>query len=82
MFKSKRELIDIHRTIDPDHLDQLMANILETAEWLKAMASMLECADTRLIVAACAAIDEGVDFDGTLPLHLADVRSTPRVMGL
>jgi hypothetical protein len=59
-----------------------MANIFETAEWLKAIASMMEQAQTRLISAACAAVDEGVIGDGTLPLHLAEVRSTPRVMGL
>jgi hypothetical protein len=36
----------------------------------------------RLIASACTAVDEGVIGDGTLPLHLADVRSTPRAMGL
>jgi hypothetical protein len=82
MFMSKRDLINVHRDVDPDHVDQLMANIFETAEWLKALASMLEGAQTRLIASACAAVDEGVIGDGTLPLHLADVRSTPRSMGL
>jgi hypothetical protein len=82
MFMSKRDLINLHRDVDPDHVDQLMANIFETAEWLKAVASMMEGAQVRLIASACTAMDEGVIGDGTLPLHLADVRSTPRAMGL
>src|SRR5450631_2708190 len=82
MFMSKRDLINLHRDVDPDHVDQLMANILETAEWLKVVASMMEGAQVRLFASACAAIDEGVVGDGTLPLHLAEVRSTPRAMGL
>jgi hypothetical protein len=82
MFMSKRDLINLHRDVDPDHVDQLMANIFETAEWLKAVALMMEGAQTRLIASACAAVDEGAIGDGTLPLHLADVRSTPRAMGL
>ncbi|MEA2795243.1 MAG: hypothetical protein QOI87_2623 [Bradyrhizobium sp.] len=82
MFMSKRDLINLHRDVDPDHVDQLMANIFETAEWLKAVAFMMEGAQARLIASACAAVDEGVIGDGTLPLHLADVRSTPRAMGL
>ena len=81
-FMCKRDLINLHRDVDPDHVDQLMANIFETAEWLKAVASMMEGAQTRLIASACAAVDEGVAGDGTLPLHLAEVRSTPRIMGL
>jgi hypothetical protein len=82
MFMSKRDLINLHRDVDPDHVDQLMANIFETAEWLKAVAFMMEGAQGRLIAAGCAAVDEGVVGDGTLPLHLAEVRSTPRAMGL
>jgi hypothetical protein len=82
MFMSKRDLINLHRDVDPDHVDQLMANIFETAEWLKAVAFMMEGAQARLIASACTAVDEGVIGDGTLPLHLADVRSTPRAMGL
>ena len=82
MFMSKRDLINLHRDVDPDHVDQLMANIFETAEWLKAVAVMMEGAQARLIASACTAVDEGVIGDGTLPLHLADVRSTPRAMGL
>lgn len=82
MFKSKRELIDIHRDIDPDHTDQLMASIFATAEYLKGVAAMMEAAQTRLLAAACAAVDEGVIGDGVLPLHLAGVRSRPRTVGL
>jgi hypothetical protein len=82
MFMSKRDLINLHRDVDPDHVDQLMANIFETAEWLKAVAFMMEGAQARLIASGCTAVDEGVIGDGTLPLHLADVRSTPRSMGL
>jgi hypothetical protein len=82
MFMSKRDLINLHRDVDPDHVDQLMANIFETAEWLKAVAFMMEGAQARLIASGCTAVDEGVIGDGTMPLHLADVRSTPRAMGL
>jgi hypothetical protein len=82
MFMSKRDLINLHRDVDPDHVDQLMANIFETAEWLKAVAFMMEGAQARLIASACTAVDEGMIGNGTLPLHLADVRSTPRAMGL
>jgi hypothetical protein len=82
MFMSKRDLINLHRDVDQDHVDQLMANILATAEWLKAVAFMREGAQARLIASACTAVDEGVIGDGTLPLHLANVRSTPRAMGL
>jgi hypothetical protein len=82
MFMSKRRLIEMHRDTDPDHVDQLMASIFETAEFLKSIAAMMESAQTRLIVAGCAAVDEGVIGDGTLPLHLADVRSAPRAVEL
>jgi hypothetical protein len=82
MFMSKRDLINLHRDVDPDHVDQLMANIFETAEWLKAVAYMMEGAQTRIIAAGCAAVDEGVTGDGLLPLHFAEVRSTPRIVGL
>jgi hypothetical protein len=82
MFMSKRDLIEMHRDTDPDHVDQLMATIFETAEWLKGVVAMMEGAQTRLIASACAAVDEGVIGDGTLPLHLADVRSAPRIVGL
>jgi hypothetical protein len=82
MFMSKSELIKLHRDVDPDHVDQLMANVFETAEWLKAVAAMMESAEARLIASACAAVDEGVIGDGTLPLHLAKVSSAPRSMGL
>ena len=82
MFMSKRDLINLHRDVDPDHVDQLMANIFETAEWLKAVASMMEGAQARVIASACTAVDEGVIGEGKLPLHLAEVRSTPRAMGL
>jgi hypothetical protein len=82
MFMSKRRLIELHRDTDPDHVDQLMATIFETAEWLKGIVAMMEGAQTRLIAAGCAAVDEGVDGSGTLPLHLADIRSRPRAVGL
>ena len=82
MFMSKRDLINLHRDVDYDHVDQLMANIFETAEWLKAVAFMMEGAQARLLASLCAAADEGVVGRGTLPLHLADVRSVPRSMGL
>jgi hypothetical protein len=82
MFMSKRDLINLHRDVDYDHVDQLMANIFETAEWLKAVAFMMEGAQARLLASLCAAADEGVVGRGTLPLHLAEVRSTPRAMGL
>jgi hypothetical protein len=82
MFMSKRELIDLHRNVAADQVDELMASILEMAEWLKAIAYMMEGAQMRLLVSACAAVDEGVAGNGTLPLHLANVRSTPRLMGL
>jgi hypothetical protein len=82
MFMSKRDLINLHRDVDYDHVDQLMANIYETAEWLKAVAYMMEGAQARLLATLCAAADEGVVGRGKLPLHLAEVRSTPRVMGL
>ena len=82
MFMSKRDLIELHRDVDLDHVDQLMANIFETAEWLKAVAFMMEGAQSRLLAAMCAAADEGDVGNGTLPLHLAEVRSTPRAMGL
>lgn len=66
MFRSKRDLINLHRDADPDSVDQLMANIVETAEWLKAVVSMMEGAQLRLLAAACAAVDEGVVGEGTL----------------
>src|SRR5258707_12933343 len=59
MFMSKRDLINLHRDVDPDQVDELMASIFETAEWLKVVASMMEGAQARLIASACAAIDEG-----------------------
>jgi hypothetical protein len=74
MFMSKRRLMEVHRDA-ADEIDQLMASILETAEWLKGIAAMMEAAQARLIVAGCAAVDEGMIADGALHLHL---RSAPR----
>jgi hypothetical protein len=54
MLKSKEELIEMFDKLELEDIDSMMASIVESAETLKAIASMLEMADTRMLVAACA----------------------------
>jgi hypothetical protein len=62
--RTKKELIDIHQSIDHDQIDQLMGNLFESAEQMKAMANMLDVAYMRLLSLSCANLAAGGEFKG------------------
>jgi hypothetical protein len=65
MLRSRDELIASHGELEHELVDKLMANLLETGEWLKAMAEMVESAYARLLASTSAAHLQGVKFKGT-----------------
>jgi hypothetical protein len=60
MLRTRAQLIAMHGNLDHAH----MAGLLETAEWLKATAYMVEMAYLRVLVSAAAAQEKGVKFKG------------------
>jgi hypothetical protein len=77
--RTKQELVNIHRTIDHEHIDQLMGNLFESAEQMKAMANMLEVACMRLLASTCANLAVDGEFKG---VSSAAVRAAMRSEGL
>jgi hypothetical protein len=57
-----------------------MANIFETAEFLKYVCAMMESAVGRLIATACTAVDQGCVGDGKLPIRFDDVEARPTLV--
>jgi hypothetical protein len=64
MLMERDKLIAMHGTTDHGHVDQMMAGLFETAEWLKATAHMVEAAYLRVLASAAAAYAQGVKFKG------------------
>ena len=64
MPMTRKRLIDMHGSVDHGHVDQMMANLAGTAEWLKATARMVETAYLRVLASAAAAHTQGIKFKG------------------
>ena len=54
MLQTKEELIKMHGTVDHEHVDQMMAQLTQSAETLKGITCMLETAYLRLLASASA----------------------------
>jgi hypothetical protein len=64
MLMTRKRLIDMHGSVDHEHVDQMMAELCGTAEWLKATAYMVEVAYLRVLASSAAAYKQGVKFKG------------------
>jgi hypothetical protein len=64
MLRTRGRLVAIHGEIEHEHVDQMMAHLCETAEWLKATTHMVEAAYVRVLASAAAAHTQGVKFKG------------------
>jgi hypothetical protein len=80
MTMSKEGLIDLHATVDMDHVDALIANIFGTHEFLKFIAAMMESAINRILISGCAAADRGIMGDGKQPLNLEGFHRRPKLV--
>jgi hypothetical protein len=80
MLMSKEKLVDLHRDVDQDHVDALLANILGTHEFLKYIAAMMESAVHRIVISGCAALDQGILGDGKQPLNLEGFHRRPKLV--
>jgi hypothetical protein len=64
MLMERDKLIAMHGTTDHSLVDKMMAELFQTAEWLKATAHMVEAAYVRVLASAAAAATQGVKFKG------------------
>lgn len=55
LLKSRDELIEVYNKIDADLGERILADIFQAAETAKALAQMMEAAETRFLVAGSAA---------------------------
>jgi hypothetical protein len=51
MLRTKPELMEMPNTLDEDKVENMMANLLSTAEEMKQIVSMIESAYMRMLVA-------------------------------
>jgi hypothetical protein len=80
MTMSKEGLIDLHTTVDMDHVDALVASIFGTHEFLKFIAAMMESAIDRILISGYAAADRGIMGDGKQPLNLEGFHGRPKLV--
>jgi hypothetical protein len=64
MLRTRAQLVAMHGDIDHGHVDQMMAHLCETADWLKATTHMVEAAYLRVLASAAAAHTQGIKFKG------------------
>jgi hypothetical protein len=64
MLMTRKRLIDMHGNVDHGHVDQMMTHLVETEEWLKATARMVEMAYPRVLASAAAAHTSGHQVQG------------------
>jgi hypothetical protein len=55
MLITREKLIDMHSRLDHDKVDEIMAHLADTGEFLKATAQMVEIAYQRVLASASAA---------------------------
>ena len=80
MIMSREKWIEFHAEMDHDHVDQMLAGLIDTAEFLKSVVQMIDCAQTRLVATGCAALERGVLGDGKYPVRFEDFQTTPRLV--
>ena len=64
MLKSREDLIAMHGKANHELVDELMADLADTAERLKELAEMVEGAYARVLASAAAAHTQGIKFKG------------------
>src|SRR5258705_8929559 len=64
MLMTRHKMIDMHSRIDHDKIDEVMANLVATGEFMKATAQMVESAYQRVLASAAAAHTKGIKFKG------------------
>jgi hypothetical protein len=64
MLRTRDQLIQSYSELERGNVDQLLAGLPQTAEWLKEMAAMVESAHIRMLAAACTAHKQGTLFAG------------------
>ena len=64
MLLTREKMIDMHSTLDHDKVDEIMAHLVDTGEFLKANAQMVESAYQRVLVSASAARIQRRPFKG------------------
>jgi hypothetical protein len=70
MQRTKAELIRVHTEIlDPDAVDNLMRNLIETKLWLIRTEHMVEAAHERVLASAEAADAKGLKYKGVVDLN-------------
>jgi hypothetical protein len=74
MLMERKDLIEMHGKVDHGYIDKLMANFMETSEWLKGVVRMIDIASLRTIASAAAFNQKGGKFPG---VH--EMRKTKRV---
>jgi hypothetical protein len=55
VLMTRDKMIDMHSRIDHDKVDEIMAHLADTGEFLKATAQMVEIAYQRVLASASAA---------------------------
>ena len=64
MLRTRAQLVAMHGKVKHEHVDEMMAHLAETEEWLKATAHMVEAAYVRVLASAAAAHTQGIKFKG------------------
>jgi hypothetical protein len=64
MLRSRADLIEMHKTIEHEAVDELMGNLAEASEELKGLASMVETAYMRVLASAARHAVNGGKFAG------------------
>jgi hypothetical protein len=53
MLKSPEELIEMHKSVEHETMDEMMAHLSQTEENLKSLASMVKSAYLRILATGC-----------------------------
>jgi hypothetical protein len=77
MLMERKDLIEMHGKVDHGYVDKLMANFVETSEWLKGVVRMIDVAYLRTLASGAAFNQKGGKFPG---VH--DMRKTKRARRL
>jgi hypothetical protein len=80
MIMSREKWIEFHAETDHNHVDEMLAALIDTAEFLKSVVQMIECAATRLVATGCAAHEQGVLGDGKQPIRFDGFQIAPTLV--
>jgi hypothetical protein len=67
MLQSRKQLIEMHATLDHGTVDQIMADLASSAEMLKGVVYMIDAAYMRVLASAAAYDKAGRQFKGVAP---------------